>query len=94
MKTNTTPRIPTDIFDAEGRRAYQTATWKRTDIPVEVITFENVIGQNGKTYHQRKYANLAEAQKDFPHLTLRQGMRGEWRGECEYVLRFEEYSFN
>lgn len=81
-----------DIFDFEARRNYQLSTWKRTDIPTEVITMvENGAGDFGGKYKRQKYNNFAQALQDFPHLKLSQGMRGQWRGKCEYVLRFEEY---
>ena len=68
------------IFDFKGRADYQATTWKRSDIPVEVLPRMGVcIG----------YKNLEDAQQDFPHIILGQGMRGEWRDVCEYVLRIE-----
>lgn len=80
--THSTP----DIFDSEARKQYQQGTWKRSDTPVEVITRESF------GFKQWRFRDLAHAQETFPHLTLGQGMRGCWRDEVEYVLRFEEYT--
>ena len=71
-----------DIFDRNAIRQHQLSTWKRDDVPVEVLP------EMGKRV---EFPNLAEAQKVYPDLNLNRGMRGKFGG-VEYCLRFELYT--